>query len=151
RPARKSRSIPRTPGARQWPHCRLPLFPDRAEDCPVKAHQLCLVVLACALPFAAARPPDPTPEARALLRAKKYDQAAKKFEDYLATNRFDGRAWSALSNCLHMTKQYERAIAASQKAIDCGFNPAGQMYDIACGYALWGKADDAITWLKKSF
>jgi tetratricopeptide (TPR) repeat protein len=117
----------------------------------VKALRPCLVALACALPLAAAaNPPDPTPEARALLRAKKYDQAARKFEDYLATNRFDGRAWSGLSNCLHSSKQYERAIAAAQQAIECGFDPAGQMYNIACGYALWGRSEDAIAWLKKS-
>jgi tetratricopeptide (TPR) repeat protein len=125
--------------------------PDRAEDHPVKALRPCLAALACALPLGAtAAPPDPAPEARALMRAKKYDEAAKQFQAYLTTNRFDGRAWSAYANCLHMTKQYERAIAAGQKAIDCGFNPAGEMYNIACSYALWGKAEDALAWLKKS-
>jgi tetratricopeptide (TPR) repeat protein len=117
----------------------------------VNALRPCLVAFTCALPLSsAANPPDPTPEARALLRAKKYDEATKKFKDYLATNRFDGRAWAGLSNCLHMSKQYEQAIAAAHRAIECGLDPAGQMYNIACGYALWGKSDDAIAWLTKS-
>jgi tetratricopeptide (TPR) repeat protein len=124
----------------------IPLAPW--ERCPLKVRPF-LIAFAVALPSVAAAPPDPTAEARELLRAKKYVEAAQKFEDYLATNRFDGRAWSGLSNCRHMAKQYERAIAAGQKAIACGYNPAGQMYDIACGYALWGKPDDALDWLKK--
>src|SRR5262249_47898762 len=105
--------------------------PDRAEDRLVKARWPYVVALACALPFAAAfaGPPDPVPEARALMRAGKFAEAAPKFEAYLATNRFDGRAWANYASCLHNLKQFDRAISAEYKAIDCGFNPSGEMYN----------------------
>jgi hypothetical protein len=98
-----------------------------------------------------ASPPDPIRDARALLRQKKLDQAAKNIESYLASNRFDGRAWSAYAIALHMSKQYDGSIGAGKKAIELGFNQADEMYNIACAYALLGKADDAITWLGKAF
>jgi len=111
-----------------------------------------LVVLSAVLcaPFAAAFPPDPCPEARALFREKKYDDAAKKLEPYLASNRFDGRAWALYSECLHFGKQFEKAIHAGKKALECGASIPGQSYNIACGYALLGKSDDAIAWLKRA-
>lgn len=106
------------------------------------------VLLALLVGQAFAFPPDPTPEATALMREKKYSEAAKKLEIHLANNRFSGRAWSLYSECLHSTKLYDQAIEAGKKAIETGFNPSGQMYNIACGYALLGKKDEAITWLK---
>ncbi len=118
----------------------------------MKATTLCVFAILIALPVGHvfAYPPDPTPEARALMRESKYAEAAKKLEAYLATNRFDGRAWSSLAECLHSSKQYEPAIEAGKKAIETGFNQTGQIYNIACGYALLGKKDDAIAWLKKA-
>ena len=80
------------------------------------------LIVAPAIVFAF--PPDPTPEARALFRDKKYDEAAKKLEAYLATNKFDGRAWSLYSECLHFGKNYEPAIVAAKKALDCGLQSA---------------------------
>ena len=53
-------------------------------------------------------------DARALMGANKYDEAAKQFEAYLATNRFDGRAWAAYASCLHLSKQYDRSIPAGR-------------------------------------
>ncbi len=100
--------------------------------------------------LAVATPPDPVPQATPLIRQKKFTEAATLYEKYLATNRFDGPAWSQYSNCLHGAKQYPAAIDAAKKAIGCGVNPAGQMYNIACGYALLGKKDEAIDWLKKA-
>jgi tetratricopeptide (TPR) repeat protein len=109
-----------------------------------------LGAIALLSPLATAAPPDPTPEARALFREKKYDDAAKKLEPYLANNRFDGRAWALYSECLHFGKQFEKAIEAGKKALECGANVPGQSYNIACGYALLNKSDDAITWLKRA-
>src|SRR4051794_17283492 len=100
--------------------------------------------------LSSAAPPDPLTEARKLLLAGKHEQAAKMFADFVAKNRFDGRAWADYSFCLHSTKQFAPAIEASKKAIELGVNPAGQMYNNACSCALMGKRDDAITWLSKS-
>jgi hypothetical protein len=107
------------------------------------------LIVAPAIVFAF--PPDPTPEVRALFRDKKYDEAAKKLEAYLAINKFDGRAWSLYSECLHFNKQFEPAIAAAKKALECGVNRPGMSYNIACASALLGKSDEAIDWLKKAF
>lgn len=109
-----------------------------------------MAVLLWVAQAAVAFPPDPTPEARALFRDKKYDEAAKKLELYLETNRFDGRAWALYSESLHFSKQYDRAITAAKKAIECGQNVTGQTYNIACGYALLGKSDEALAWLKRA-
>jgi tetratricopeptide (TPR) repeat protein len=123
-----------------------------AEDAAMRMTSTSLVAISFVLLSGRllAYPPDPTPEARALMAEKKYVEAAKKLEAYLATNRFDGRAWSSYNECLHSSKQYDQAIEAAKKAIETGFNPSGQMYNIACGYALLGKKDDAIDWLKKA-
>src|SRR5262245_6194498 len=77
-----------------------------------------------------AAPHDPTPEARAVFSDKKYDEAAKKLEPYVASNRFDGRAWSLYCECLHFSKQYEKAIEAGMSALECGSNIPGQSYNI---------------------
>src|SRR5262245_38410024 len=89
--------------------------------------------------LAVAIPPDPTPQATKLMGAKKFDEAAKQFETYLATNRFDGPAWAQYSVSLHMAKRYPQAIEAAKQAIERGANPSAQMYNIGCGHALMGK------------
>lgn len=98
-----------------------------------------------------ATPPDPAPEARALMRDHNYPEAAQHFTADLAGNRFDGRAWADYGYCLHAQKQYEPAIAAARKAIELGFNPGGQMYNIACGRALLGRPDPALDGLRRAF
>jgi len=109
------------------------------------------VFLIVAAALSPAAPPDPLPEARALMRDNRYAEAAKLFEPYLAGNRFDGRAWADLGYCLHAEKQYDAAIAAARKAIECGFNPGGQMYNIACASALTRRPDQALDWLRQAF
>lgn len=99
---------------------------------------------------AVGRPPDPVAGARALLRQKKYDEAIKSLEAYLAGNRFDGPAWSSYGVALHMAKRFDRSIEASKKAIELGFNAANETYNIACAYAVMGKTDEAIAWIGKS-
>lgn len=96
-------------------------------------------------------PPHPVPSARELMQQQKYAEAAAALEAYLATNRFDGRAWSNLGVCLYWTKDYDRAREAGAKAIELGFNPAGEMYNIACMHALQGKPEEALAWLTRAY
>jgi len=98
----------------------------------------------------AAFPPDPNPHASALMREQKYEEAAAQLESYLATNRYDGRAWSNLGVCMYWMKNYDRARAASLQAIKMGFNPDAEMYNTACCYALESKKEDAIAWLTRA-
>jgi tetratricopeptide (TPR) repeat protein len=100
---------------------------------------------------AGAYPPDPIREARDLMAQKKFDEAAQWLESYLASNRFYGPAWSAYSVALYSAKHHDRAIEASKKAIELGFSPAEQTYNIACNHSLAGRPDDAIAWLRKAF
>jgi hypothetical protein len=52
--------------------------------------------------------------------------------------------------CYHAQKQFDDARAAFEKAIELGAAPAPNMYNIACGYALAGKKQEALAWLAKS-
>jgi hypothetical protein len=99
---------------------------------------------------ARARPPDPIKEARVLIRQQKFGEAAKRLESHVASNPFDGPAWSAYAYALHMSKEFDRSIEAGKRACELGFNPAGETYNIACAYAVMGKTDEAIAWLKKA-
>jgi tetratricopeptide (TPR) repeat protein len=107
-----------------------------------------LMVMLCT--HARALPPDPIRGVRALLRAKNIDEATRSVQEYLASNRFDGSAWSFYGVCLHMSNQLDRSIDASKKAIQLGFHPAEENYNIACAYALMGKRDQAIASLKQA-
>jgi hypothetical protein len=97
-----------------------------------------------------AGPPDSVPEARALQRQEKYAEATRLYEAYLAGNRFDGAAWADFGYCLHMVKQYDKAIPAFETAAELGYHPSTQLYNIACGLALTGRKDEAFAYLKKS-
>lgn len=101
--------------------------------------------------FSIARPPDPLAHAHEHARAGRRAEAIAAFREYVEHNRFDGGGWAALSFALHMNQQFPEAIDAAKRAIDLGVNPAGQMYNIACGYALMGEKDMALDWLRRSF
>jgi tetratricopeptide (TPR) repeat protein len=100
--------------------------------------------------LARGNPPDPLEGARTLLRAKKAAEATRAVEAYLATNRFDGQAWSLYGVCLHAAKQFDQSIAAGKKAIELGYDPADEMYNIACAYALLNKRELAIDWIAQA-
>ncbi|MBX3390329.1 MAG: hypothetical protein KF691_12845 [Phycisphaeraceae bacterium] len=96
-------------------------------------------------------PPPTAPHAGELLRAKQYAQSVVEYEAYLKTNRFDGSAWSNYAYALHMAGDLEGSIQAGLKALELGFRPESESYNIACAYALQGKSDQAIEWLTKAF
>ncbi len=100
---------------------------------------------------ATAFPPDPVPEARKAIQEQRYDDAVKALAAYTAGNRFDGSGWSRYSYALHMAGNLEGSIEAGKKAIELGYAPEIEMFSLACAYALQGKKDEALQWLKRSF
>lgn len=88
-------------------------------------------------------------EANALYAAQKWEEAAKAYEKLTRENPKSGLAWFRLGNSLHSLKQYERAIEAFRHSVEIG-NNATAMYNIACGYALLGRKEEAFDWLFRS-
>ncbi len=73
------------------------------------------------------------------------------YEQVLDANPYHGEHWHNYGYALHSLSKYDRAIAAFTKSIDLGFQPNTSMYNIACGHALSGRTDDALTWLGKAY
>lgn len=88
-------------------------------------------------------------EANALYTAQKWEEAAKAYEKIARENPKSGVAWFRLGNSLHALKQYERAIEAFRHSVEIGNNSTA-MYNIACGYALMGRKEEAFEWLFRS-
>lgn len=108
----------------------------------------CSILLA---PSAISFPPPTAPRAGELLRAKKYAESVVEYEAYLKTNRFDGSAWSNYAYAQHMAGDLEGSIKSGMKALELGFRPENESYNIACAYSMLGKPDEAIAWLTRAF
>lgn len=112
---------------------------------------LAIVALMCGVVHSTLASPPPTaPRAGELLRAKKYAESVKEYEAYLKTNRFDGSAWSNYAYAQHMAGDLPGSIASGKRALELGFRPENESYNIACAYALMGKSDEALQWLEKA-
>lgn len=61
-----------------------------------------------------------------------------------------GKGWYARGNRYFNTRQYERAIAAYEKAVELDDQPAKAAYNIACSYALQSDRNHAFEWLDKA-
>lgn len=61
-----------------------------------------------------------------------------------------GRDWYGRGMDLHGDEKYAEAIEAFGKAIELGYREDAATYNIACGYALLGKTDQAFHWLDKA-
>jgi beta-lactamase regulating signal transducer with metallopeptidase domain/tetratricopeptide (TPR) repeat protein len=74
-------------------------------------------------------------------------QASKKKSKYKSSGDDDhyDRGMS-----LHRDGDYDAAIQQFQLSLEEGYKPAASAYNIACGHALKGDADEAFAWLKKS-
>src|SRR5262249_25454726 len=65
-------------------------------------------------------------------------------------NKRDGGDWYERGMKLHHRGKYEEAIQAFENAIADGYREDAASYNIACGYALLGKKDQAFEWLHKA-
>ncbi|MBX3380786.1 MAG: hypothetical protein KF805_11900 [Phycisphaeraceae bacterium] len=111
------------------------------------------VASACSILFSSSAfsfPPPTAPRAGELLRAKKYAESIAEYQAYLKTNRFDGSAWSNYAYAQHMGGDLEGSIQSGLKALELGYRPESECYNIACAYALLGKSDQSIEWLQKA-
>jgi tetratricopeptide (TPR) repeat protein len=90
--------------------------------------------------------------AAALTREKKWPEAAAAWQKVVDANPYRGRAWVHLARARYETKEYDRCIAANEKALELreGF-PWMVAYDIACCHAVLGDKEQALRWLEKSF
>ena len=62
----------------------------------------------------------------------------------------DGPALSRQAGEHHRAKEYEQAIAAFKQAVEADYQPAGNAYNIACGYARLDQPEPAIEWLGRA-
>lgn len=61
-----------------------------------------------------------------------------------------GHGWYDRGNRYLQKRQYERAIAAYEKAVETDDKPAKAAYNAACAYALQNDRDHAFQWLDKA-
>ncbi len=61
-----------------------------------------------------------------------------------------GSDWYSRGMDLHNDEHYDQAIEAFKKAIDAGYREGASSYNIACGYALEGNANEAFAWLQRA-
>lgn len=80
-----------------------------------------------------------------------YRRAYAVAEDHLALNPDDPRAATMGAVALCRTGQPEKGLLWAEQAVAVDPEDAGVRYNVACLYALEGKADEAITNLEEAF
>ena len=93
--------------------------------------------------------------AQAKANAKQWSDAAGLWEQVVKMNPVDPDYWRQWAFALYQLKEYRKAIAANEKALELGSPPSdfpwSVAYDIACNYALMGDKQNALKWLDKSW
>jgi tetratricopeptide (TPR) repeat protein len=81
---------------------------------------------------------------------QRWEPAIEHFESFLRGAPDSGRGWFNLGFALHYSSEHARAIEAFKRAIQLGYRNPTAMYNIACGYAMMNRRDEAFEWLDKS-
>jgi tetratricopeptide (TPR) repeat protein len=89
------------------------------------------------------------PAADALFQAQKWAEAAKAYEALAKADPANGRAWYRLGVSRLSLGEYERAIAAFERAVEIGNRPE-PIYGLASAFARMGNKDKAFEWLNKA-
>ncbi len=89
-------------------------------------------------------------EADRLFREAQYARAGEAFQRLCEENPYNGYFFYRMAMCHYHQKDYDRAIEGLKKAIGLGRWVPASAYNIACCYALQGKADEALVWLDKA-
>ncbi|HEV2064135.1 MAG TPA: M56 family metallopeptidase, partial [Thermoanaerobaculia bacterium] len=64
--------------------------------------------------------------------------------------KHSGAEWYSRGMDLHHDERYDQSIEAFKNAIEAGYREGASSYNIACGYALKGNANDAFEWLQRA-
>lgn len=81
---------------------------------------------------------------------QRWAPALELYESFLRATPDNGRGWFNLGFALHYSREHARAIEAFSRAIQLGYRNPTAMYNIACGYAMMNRRDEAFEWLDKS-
>jgi Flp pilus assembly protein TadD len=93
----------------------------------------------------------PTPEeARALMQAGRFDEAAETWRRIAEADPESGTAWFFLGYCLHAAGRLDEAVEMHKKAATFEDYHGIALYNLACARALLGRTDDAFEALAAS-
>ncbi|HST22961.1 MAG TPA: tetratricopeptide repeat protein [Blastocatellia bacterium] len=81
---------------------------------------------------------------------QRWAPAIELYESFLRGAPDNGRGWFNLGFALHYSSEHARAIEAFKWAIRLGYRNPTATYNIACGYAMMNRRDEAFEWLDKS-
>src|SRR5438045_2639740 len=86
----------------------------------------------------------------ARLQAKDYAGAAKILEQVTSREPRNGRAWRNLSLAYQNLKDWDRAIAADQQALEVDPSVPTPLFNLGVLYAVKGDNDQAFAWFGKA-
>ena len=89
-------------------------------------------------------------QARSYQQAGDWGNAVDAYRAVLVEQPDSPAAWFGLAYCLHMSGDYEAAIAAHKESARFDQTRGVALYNLACAYALTGRPDQALDALKKS-
>lgn len=81
---------------------------------------------------------------------QRWAPAIELYESFLRSQPGNGRGWFNLGFALHYSSEHARAVEAFKRAIQFGYRNPTAMYNVACGYAMMNRRDEAFEWLDKS-
>jgi tetratricopeptide (TPR) repeat protein len=81
---------------------------------------------------------------------RRWAPAIELYESFLRDEPDSGRGWFNLGFALHYSSEHARAIEAFKRAIQLDYRNPTAMYNVACGYAMMGRRDEAFEWLGKA-
>ncbi len=86
-------------------------------------------------------------EADSLFRAQDWEGAAMAYQQVTDQGSTSGQAWFRLGYALRKIGQYQRAVAALERADSLGFARSVTRYNTASAFALLGDRERAFQWL----
>ena len=89
-------------------------------------------------------------QARTYQQAGDWTNAVKAYRAVLVEQPDSPTGWFGLAYCLHMSGDYEQAIAAHKESARFDQTRGIALYNLACAYALTGRPDEALDALKES-